>query len=217
VKPAKPLERAPHATAQPSHCTYAGFRPRSRRAARIPPELRRFRDGCAALLQASPAALSAERLLEQARDENANPFTNAVRVTIARLRRKLDEPEIIQTTPGVGYRVVEAPCTTDAPGRCGLAVSAPGLAGGSVRDPLFARHGRLVDAERTPASRGERNAGSTDRPAGFPEARRSGADGVRSARFAGLWWRSTAASSVALISVRSWPCLCLRGVRRWPG
>jgi DNA-binding response OmpR family regulator len=62
-----------------------------------------------ALLQASPAALSAERLLEQAWDENANPFTNAVKVTIARLRRKLGEPDIIQTTPGVGYRVIEAP------------------------------------------------------------------------------------------------------------
>jgi DNA-binding response OmpR family regulator len=72
-----------------------------------------------ALLQASPATLSAERLLEQAWDENANPFTNAVKVTIARLRRKLGEPEIIQTTPGVGYRVVEAPSTTDAPGRSG--------------------------------------------------------------------------------------------------
>jgi DNA-binding response OmpR family regulator len=58
-----------------------------------------------ALLQASPAALSAEQLLEQAWDENANPFTNAVKVTIARLRRKLGEPDIIQTTPGVGYRV----------------------------------------------------------------------------------------------------------------
>jgi DNA-binding response OmpR family regulator len=62
-----------------------------------------------ALLQASPAVLSAEQLLEQAWDENANPFTNAVKVTIARLRRKLGEPDIIQTTPGVGYRVVEAP------------------------------------------------------------------------------------------------------------
>lgn len=62
-----------------------------------------------ALLQASPSALSAERLLEQAWDENANPFTNAVKVTIARLRRKLGEPDIIETTPGVGYRITEAP------------------------------------------------------------------------------------------------------------
>ena len=62
-----------------------------------------------ALLNASPGALSAERLLEQAWDENVDPFTNTVKVTIARLRRKLGQPEIIHTTPGVGYRIAEAP------------------------------------------------------------------------------------------------------------
>ncbi|MGH2886149.1 MAG: response regulator transcription factor [Solirubrobacteraceae bacterium] len=58
-----------------------------------------------ALLTASPGALSAERLLEQAWDENVDPFTNTVRVTIRRLRLKLGEPQIIQTTPGIGYRI----------------------------------------------------------------------------------------------------------------
>ena len=58
-----------------------------------------------ALLTASPGALSAERLLEQAWDENMDPFTNTVRVTIARLRRKLGQPNIIQNTPGIGYRI----------------------------------------------------------------------------------------------------------------
>ena len=62
-----------------------------------------------ALLKASPNALSAERLLEQAWDENVDPFTNTVRVTILRLRRKLGQPDIIHTTPGVGYRITEAP------------------------------------------------------------------------------------------------------------
>ena len=62
-----------------------------------------------ALLTASPGALSAERLLEQAWDENVDPFTNTVKVTIARLRRKLGQPDIIHTTPGVGYNVTEAP------------------------------------------------------------------------------------------------------------
>jgi DNA-binding response OmpR family regulator len=62
-----------------------------------------------ALLRASPDALSAERLLEQAWDENVDPFTNTVKVTIARLRRKLGQPDIIQTTPGVGYRIPEVP------------------------------------------------------------------------------------------------------------
>ena len=62
-----------------------------------------------ALLTASPAALSAENLLEQAWDENIDPFTNAAKITISRLRRKLGQPDIIQTTPGVGYRITEAP------------------------------------------------------------------------------------------------------------
>jgi DNA-binding response OmpR family regulator len=61
-----------------------------------------------ALLVASPFGLSAERLLEQAWDENADPFTNTVRVTIGRLRRKLGEPQVILTTPGIGYRIADA-------------------------------------------------------------------------------------------------------------
>jgi len=62
-----------------------------------------------ALLKATPAALSAERLLEQAWDENVDPFTNTVKVTIARLRRKLGQPDIIHTTPGIGYSITAAP------------------------------------------------------------------------------------------------------------
>jgi DNA-binding response OmpR family regulator len=62
-----------------------------------------------ALLKASPEPLSPEKLLEQAWDENADPFTNTVRVTIARLRRKLGEPPIIQTVPGHGYRIAALP------------------------------------------------------------------------------------------------------------
>ena len=60
-----------------------------------------------ALLRASPAFLSTEALLEQVWDENADPFTNTVTVTIGRLRRKLGSPSIITTTPGVGYRIAE--------------------------------------------------------------------------------------------------------------
>lgn len=62
-----------------------------------------------ALLSASPGALSAERLLEQAWDENVDPFTNTVKVTIGRLRRKLGQPDVIHTTPGVGYSITDAP------------------------------------------------------------------------------------------------------------
>jgi len=62
-----------------------------------------------ALLRASPAFLSAEDLLEQVWDEYADPFTNTVTVTIGRLRRKLGEPPVITTMPGVGYRIVGGP------------------------------------------------------------------------------------------------------------
>ncbi|SDS95981.1 response regulator transcription factor [Actinopolymorpha singaporensis] len=58
-----------------------------------------------ALLRASPGFLSAEALLEQVWDENADPFTNTVAVTVGRLRRKLGDPPVIATTPGVGYRI----------------------------------------------------------------------------------------------------------------
>ena len=61
-----------------------------------------------ALLKASPGALSAEQLLQQAWDENADPFTDTVRVTIARLRHKLGEPQAIETIRGLGYRIARA-------------------------------------------------------------------------------------------------------------
>ena len=66
-----------------------------------------------ALLRASPAGLSTEQLLQQAWDENADPFTNTVKVTIARLRRKLGEPQIIHRTPGIGYRITATPHQAD--------------------------------------------------------------------------------------------------------
>jgi DNA-binding response OmpR family regulator len=58
-----------------------------------------------ALLRASPGFLSAEDLLEQVWDEHADQFTNTVAVTVGRLRRKLGDPPVIATTPGVGYRI----------------------------------------------------------------------------------------------------------------
>jgi DNA-binding response OmpR family regulator len=58
-----------------------------------------------ALLRAAPTFLSAGDLLEQVWDEHADPFTNTVTVTIGRLRRKLGDPPVITTTPGVGYRI----------------------------------------------------------------------------------------------------------------
>lgn len=57
------------------------------------------------LLAAEGGVVSAEELLERAWDENADPFTNAVRITVSALRKRLGEPGIIATVPGVGYRV----------------------------------------------------------------------------------------------------------------
>jgi DNA-binding response OmpR family regulator len=59
-----------------------------------------------ALLRAYPAYSSSTDLLRQVWDEYADPFTKTVQVTIGRLRRKLGEPQVIETTPGVGYRVI---------------------------------------------------------------------------------------------------------------
>jgi DNA-binding response OmpR family regulator len=57
------------------------------------------------LLCADGAVVSAEELLERAWDEHADPFTNAVRVMMVKLRRKLGNPPVIETVPGAGYRV----------------------------------------------------------------------------------------------------------------
>ena len=61
-----------------------------------------------ALLHAAPGYLPAESLLEQVWDEQADPFTNTVTVTVSRLRRKLGDPPVITTTQGVGYRIAGA-------------------------------------------------------------------------------------------------------------
>jgi two-component system response regulator VanR len=63
------------------------------------------------LVTARGGVISAEELLERAWDENADPFTNAVRITISTLRKRLGEPWLIETVPGVGYRMGQA---TDA-------------------------------------------------------------------------------------------------------
>ncbi|WP_229053836.1 response regulator transcription factor [Aeromicrobium sp. Leaf350] len=59
------------------------------------------------LMSSGGGVVSAEALLERAWDENADPFTNAVRITISTLRKRLGEPGVIQTVPGVGYRFGE--------------------------------------------------------------------------------------------------------------
>jgi DNA-binding response OmpR family regulator len=64
----------------------------------------------AALMAANGAILSAEELLRTVWDEHADPFTNAVRVTMSRLRAKLGEPSVIDTLPGIGYRIAGPAC-----------------------------------------------------------------------------------------------------------
>jgi Response regulators consisting of a CheY-like receiver domain and a winged-helix DNA-binding domain len=54
------------------------------------------------LASADGAALSAEQLLERVWDAHADPFGNTVAVTVARLRRKLGDPPLIETVVGVG-------------------------------------------------------------------------------------------------------------------
>ena len=57
------------------------------------------------LLAADGGVVSAEELLERVWDENADPFTHTVTVTLARLRRKLGTPDLIETVIGSGYRL----------------------------------------------------------------------------------------------------------------
>ena len=57
------------------------------------------------LLGAQGAVVSTEEILERAWDDATDPFTNAVRMTISRLRAKLGEPPVIMTVTPVGYRI----------------------------------------------------------------------------------------------------------------
>jgi DNA-binding response OmpR family regulator len=57
------------------------------------------------LLAANGRVVSAEELLEHVWDANTDPFSNIVSVTMARLRRKLGEPPLIDTVVGKGYRL----------------------------------------------------------------------------------------------------------------
>ena len=58
-----------------------------------------------ALLEAQGAVVTPEMLLERVWDENLDPLSNTVRMTVMTLRRKLGEPPFIETVRGSGYRV----------------------------------------------------------------------------------------------------------------
>jgi DNA-binding response OmpR family regulator len=71
-----------------------------------PLPLTRKEFGVLEVLAATPGrVVSAEDLLERVWDEEADPFTNAVRITLMTLRRKLGDPPLIETVVGVGYRL----------------------------------------------------------------------------------------------------------------
>ena len=84
------------------------------------PRHRAFRDGrlldltpkefavLTVLMRSAGVVVSAEELLEKAWDEHADPFTNAVRVAVMTLRKKLGDPPIVHTVPRVGYRLGDA-------------------------------------------------------------------------------------------------------------
>jgi two-component system response regulator VanR len=61
------------------------------------------------LVAAEGGVVGAEELLRRAWDEHADPFTNAPRITVSGLRKRLGEPWIIATVPGVGYRIDTGP------------------------------------------------------------------------------------------------------------
>ena len=61
------------------------------------------------LLAAQGRAVSAEELLERVWDENADPFTAAVKIPVGRLRAKLGGPPLIDTVPRSGYRIGKQP------------------------------------------------------------------------------------------------------------
>ena len=61
------------------------------------------------LIAAGGSVVSSEELLERVWDENADPFTTTVRVTVMTLRRKLGEPPVVETVVGAGYRVAPEP------------------------------------------------------------------------------------------------------------
>ena len=58
------------------------------------------------LLGAQGAVVSSEEILERVWDESLDPFSQAVKTTVSRLRAKLGEPPLIETVAKSGYRIL---------------------------------------------------------------------------------------------------------------
>ena len=78
----------------------------TRRDARIPLTRKEF-GVLEVIVAAGGRVVSAEELLDRVWDEAADPFTNAVRITMMTLRRKLGDPPLIETVVGSGYRLAD--------------------------------------------------------------------------------------------------------------
>ncbi|HTE62685.1 MAG TPA: response regulator transcription factor [Solirubrobacteraceae bacterium] len=57
------------------------------------------------LLAAQGAVVAPEELVDKAWDEQLDPLSNTVRMTVMTLRRKLGDPPLVATVRGSGYRV----------------------------------------------------------------------------------------------------------------
>lgn len=78
------------------------------------------------LVRADGGVVSAEDLLQRVWDENADPFTNAVRVTMVGLRRKLGDPVVVETLRGAGYRMTTPQSSSPPLRSAGHAAGDPG-------------------------------------------------------------------------------------------
>lgn len=115
--------RAPSQRARPQARPQQATRARDRRLAAGSVRREVYRDGryvaltrkqfavLEVLVAAEGGVVSAEGLLERAWDENADPFTNAVRITVSARRKRLGEPGIIAAVGGAGYRIGTQPDT----------------------------------------------------------------------------------------------------------
>ncbi|NYS19051.1 response regulator transcription factor [Streptomyces sp. SJ1-7] len=68
------------------------------------------------LLRAEGAVVSGDDLIEEVWEEDTSYRTNAVRVTLSKLRAKLGAPPVIETVPGAGYRIGDGPVVSGGGG-----------------------------------------------------------------------------------------------------
>ncbi|WP_460037508.1 response regulator transcription factor [Streptomyces cavourensis] len=78
------------------------------------------------LLRAEGAVVSGDDLIEEVWEEDTSYRTNAVRVTLSKLRTKLGAPPVIETVPGAGYRIGDGPV-----GSTGSGTALPGTGSGT--------------------------------------------------------------------------------------